>query len=178
MEKHLVCDTGTLLSLRIVKKDFHFINLSKFDFIISTPVENELKNFAQHDDLLGDCAKEILKANLVVKKEEGVEELKSYLGVSGRQRITDADLSAFLIAQKEKLPLFTDDFSMLIHLSSFFPGEKIFHGVALIAQLLSERLNKDEIYDYIFNRFIPKRWNKITEQRIVDIETILSEILE
>ncbi len=178
MDQYLICDTGTLLSLRIVAKDFPVISLNRFRFIISPQVESELKEFSKHKDLLGTSAEEILQENIIIKKAEGIEELKRMLGVSGRQRITDADLSIFLLAKKERRPLFTDDFSVLIHISPFFPEENIFHGLALIARLLAMRLTTDEIYDYIFNKFIPKRWSKITEQRLVDIETIVDEALK
>ncbi len=177
MDQYVICDTGTLLSLQIVAKDFPFINLKKFHFVISPLVEEELKQFSQHQDLLGKYAQEILQRNIIIKKVEGVEELKIILGVSGRQRITEADLSMFLLAKKEQRPLFTDDFSVLIHISPFFPDENIFHGVALIAHLLSLRLTAAEIRHYIFNQFIPQRWSKITEQRLVDIETIIDEAL-
>lgn len=178
MDQYLICDTGTLLSLRIVAKNFPFINLKRFCFIISPPVESELKEFSKHKDLLGKYAGEILQENIIIKKVEGIGELKLLLGVSGHQRITDADLSIFLLAQKERRPLFTDDFSVLIHIPPFFPEENIFHGLALIARLLAKRLTTEEIYNYIFNTFIPKRWSKITEQRLVDIETIIDEALE
>ncbi len=178
MDQYLICDTGTLLSLRMVARDFPVINLKRFCFIISPQVESELKEFSKHKDLLGKYAEEILRENIIIKKVVGIAELKPLLGVSGRQRITDADLSMFLLAKKERRPLFTDDFSVLIHIPPFFPEENIFHGLALIAHLLSLRLTTDEIYDYIFNKFIPQRWSRITEQRLVDIETIIDEALE
>ncbi len=177
MDQYLVCDTGTLLSLRIVARDFPFINLKRFYFVISHLVEAELKRFSEHHDLLGKYAEEILQENIIIKKVEGIEELKRMLGVSGRQRITEADLSMFLLAKKERRPLFTDDFSVLIHIPPFFPEEDVFHGLALVAHILSLRLTAAEIYDYIFNKFIPKRWSKITEQRLVDIETIIDDAL-
>src|SRR3989338_7519943 len=179
MDQHLICDTGTLLSLQIVAQNFPFLNLKRFRFVISPQVEIELKQFSQHQDVLGKCAQEILQlqGNIIIKPVEGIEELKTILGVSGRQRITEADLSMYLLAKKERRPLFTDDFSVLIHLSAFFPEENIFHGVALIAHLLSLRLTAAEIHHYIFKQFIPQRWSKITEQRLVDIETIINEAL-
>ncbi len=178
MENGLACDTGTLLSLQIVADDFHFVDLSRFNFITSTRAEQELKDFAQHNDVLGRSAQKVLQGNLTIRKEQGLQELKKVLGVSGRQRITETDLSVFLIAQKGRLPFFTDDFPVLIHLSSFFPEENIFHGIALIARILSEKLSTADIYQYIFNKFIPKRWPTMTEQRMVDIDTILGEELE
>ena len=178
MDQYLICDTGTLLSLWMVANDFSFLKVKKFHFLISPLIQAELRQFSKHQDVLGKYAEEILRGKVIVKEVEGIEELKTVLGVSGRRRITEADLSMFLLAKNEQRPLFTDDFSVLIHLPSFFREENVFHGLALVTHLLSSRLTTAEIYNYIFNRFIPQRWNKITEQRLVDIETIINDVLE
>lgn len=182
MEKSIVCDTGTLLSFfwfGIHVEGFLKKFKSEFRVVITSGVHDELREFGKYGDTLGIIAKKILKENFeIVRVEDNkIISIKKELGVSGKQRITDNDLKCFTLAREKKTVFFTDDFSVLIHLSSFFPNEKIFHGIALAAKILSELIGKEESYNLIFNKFIPKRWEKITEKRLVDLEKIVSEVL-
>jgi len=182
MGKLIVCDTGTLLSIFLISKQLKgFLKLFKKDFKIIIPeeVNNELKEFQKHKDFLGNIAKEILKEKLEITKvkDNKLLILKDKISVSGKQRITDTDLKCFILSNEKKIPLFTDDFSVLIHLSSFFSDKDIFHGIALCTHILSRLLTKEEIYDYIFNQFIPVRFPKMTEKRLTDIKKIISGVI-
>jgi len=182
MEKNIVCDTGTLLSIFLIGEQVNgFLKgfNSKYGIVISSSTLGELREFAKHDDLLGNIAKKILKNRFEVVhiKDDEIANIKKRMGVSGKRRITDVDLKCFILAKKKNLAFFTDDFSVLIHLSSFFSNENIFHGIALCTDILSELLTKDKVHDYIFNNFIPNRFPKITEKRLADLEKIVGEIL-
>lgn len=182
MEKSIVCDTGTLLSIFLIGKHVKgFLRKfnSKYIATVSSSTLEELKEFAKHDDLLGNIAKKILKKRLeaITVKDSEIAAIKKEIGVSGKRRITDVDLKCFILAKKKDLAFFTDDFSVLIHLSSFFPHKEIFHGIALCADILSELLSKEQVYEYIFSKFIPDRFPKITEKRLADLEKIVTDIL-
>jgi rRNA-processing protein FCF1 len=121
MEKCVVCDTGTLLSIFLIGteiKGFLSEFKSKYKLIISSSTLKELKEFAKHNDLLGKIAKRILieKIEVVSIKGSEITNIKKKIGVSGKRRITDADLESFILAKNKNLAFFTDDFYIIIHL--------------------------------------------------------------
>lgn len=183
MAKRIVCDTGVLISLYLLEKQIRGLlkNIkSKYKIIIPLGVKNELEEFAKYKDKLGKAAKKVLNNNMDISKIDNkkINNLKKQIRVSGKQRITDTDLECFILARDNNLAFFTDDFSVLIHLSSFFPEENIFHGILLYAEILEKIKGKEEAYNFIFEKFIPLRWDNITERRLVDLEKIVSEFFD
>lgn len=184
MVKEIVCDTSTIITLfsayhLSADKDKYLEGLKKYKLIAPDSVNSELEDFARRDNDMGLFARESLNYEIDSQSVEleDVERYKKILGVAGRRGITDCDIACLSLAVERNIPLFIDDFKAQFHFSSFFDDHDIFFGILLVCSILAEFMSESEIFSFIFDKLIPKRWENLSLRNLLIIKHAVSEYL-
>lgn len=184
MVKEIVCDTSTILTIFSAyhlsgNKKKYLKGLKKYKLTAPNSVHSELEDFARRDDDLGLFARESLSYEIEFHPAEleDVERYKRILGVAGRRGITDCDIACLSLAIEKNVPLFIDDFKAQFHFSSFFGDYDIFFGVLLVCSILVEFMSKSEIFNFVFDKLVPNRWENISLRSLLTVKHAVSEYL-